>query len=241
MTPIGLKKGILMDLIENDIKDPINHWYYKHKFWFIKKAIVDNRDGDKTLVDVGAGSALFSKELLRTGSISSAVAVDTGYQKDSTDKEFVMKYQRHSDFRGFSIYLMTDVLEHIDNDFSFLEMIVKNASPGSKFVITVPAHQSLWSQHDVYLKHFRRYTKKELVSLVSKSGIKILECRYTYSTLFFIAFLQRKFLSSKKNESQMREHNAVIQRILKLLLIPDKFLSKLPFGVSLFVYGVKND
>ena len=230
-----------MDLIENDIKDPINHWYYKHKFCFIKKAIDGKCDGDKTLIDVGAGSALFSKELLRIGAISSAVAVDTGYKEDSTDKEFDIKYQRDSDYRGFSIYLMTDVLEHIENDFSFLEMIVDEASTGSKFVITVPAHQSLWSQHDVYLKHFRRYSKKELVTLVSKSGIDILECRYTYSTLFFIAYLQRKFLSSKVNESQMREHNVVIQGILKLLLIPDKFLSKLPFGVSLFVHGVKND
>jgi 2-polyprenyl-3-methyl-5-hydroxy-6-metoxy-1,4-benzoquinol methylase len=238
---ISLKKGILMDLIENDIKDPINHWYYKHKFWFIKKAIDGKGDRDKTLIDVGAGSALFSKELLRIGAISSAVAVDTGYHADSTDKEFDIKYQRDSDYRGFSIYLMTDVLEHIENDFSFLEMIVNKASSGSKFVITVPAHQSLWSQHDVYLKHFRRYTKKELVTLVSKSGIEMLECRYTYSTLFFIAYLQRKFLSSKENESQMREHNAAIQGILKLMLIPDKFLSKLPFGVSLFVYGVKND
>lgn len=230
-----------MDLIENDIKNPISHWYYKHKFWFIKKAIDGSRDRDNTLIDVGAGSALFSMELLRIGAISSAVAVDTGYQSDSTDEKFGLKYRRHSDYRGFSIYLLTDVLEHIENDFSFLEMIVTNAIPGSKFVITVPAHQSLWSQHDVFLKHFRRYNKKELVSLVSKSGIEILECRYTYTTLFFIAYLQRKFLSSKRNESQMRKHNAVIQGILKLLLIPDKFLGKLPFGVSLFVYGVKSD
>ncbi len=228
-----------MDLIENYIKDPINHWYYKHKFWFIKKAIHESGDREKGLIDVGAGSALFSKELLRIGAISSAVAVDTGYPIDTNDAEFNLKYQRNSDFKGFSIYLMTDVLEHIENDFSFLEMIVNNAMPGSKFIITVPAHQSLWSHHDVYLKHFRRYTKKELVSLVSKSGIEILQCRYTYSTLFFIAYIQRKFFSSKKNESQMRDHSALIQNVLKPLLIPDKFLSKLPFGVSLFIYGVK--
>jgi hypothetical protein len=229
-----------MDLIESYINDPINHWYYKHKFWFIKKAIIRSRDVDEKLIDVGAGSALFSKELLRIRAISSAVAVDMGYQIDSDDAEFNMKYQRNSDYKGFSIYLMTDVLEHIENDLSFLETIVNNASSGSKFIITVPAHQSLWSEHDVYLKHFRRYTKKELVTLANKSGIEILECRYTYSTLFFIAYLQRRFFASEKNESQMRDHSALIQKILNLLLIPDKFLSKLPFGVSLFIYGVKS-
>jgi hypothetical protein len=229
-----------MDLIESYINDPINHWYYKHKFWFIKKAINRSGDVDKTLIDVGAGSALFSKELLRIGAISSAVAVDTGYPIDSNDAEFNIKYQRNSDYKGFSIYLMTDVLEHIEDDFSFLEMIVNNSSAGSKFIITVPAHQSLWSEHDIYLKHFRRYNKKELVTLANKSGIKILECRYTYSTLFFIAYLQRRFLTSKKNESQMRDHSAFIQKILNLLLIPDKFLGRLPFGVSLFIHGVKS-
>jgi len=229
-----------MDLIESYINDPINHWYYKHKFWFIKNAIIRSGDVDKKLVDVGAGSALFSKELLCIGTLSSAVAVDTGYQFDSNDAELNLKYQRNSDYKGFSIYLMTDVLEHIENDLRFLEMIVNNASSGSKFIITVPAHQSLWSEHDVYLKHFRRYTKKELVSLASKSGIEILECRYTYSTLFLIAYLQRKFFVSKKNESQMRENGALIQKILNFMLIPDKFLSKIPFGVSLFLIGVKN-
>jgi hypothetical protein len=56
-----------MDLIENSVRDPINHWYYQHKFWFVRHSKLWNPNGQNSLVDIGAGSALFSKELYRQG------------------------------------------------------------------------------------------------------------------------------------------------------------------------------
>jgi hypothetical protein len=65
-----------MDLIESGILNPIDYWYYRHKFWFIKKSRFWGSQRDNLLVDIGAGSALFSKELVRIKKIKSAVAID---------------------------------------------------------------------------------------------------------------------------------------------------------------------
>ena len=83
-----------MDLIETGVKDPIRHWYYAHKFNFIVKSGLFKSAKSISLVDIGAGSALFSKELLRRNIISSSVAVDTGYQSEHDDSLLQISYRR---------------------------------------------------------------------------------------------------------------------------------------------------
>jgi hypothetical protein len=60
-----------------------------------------------------------------------------------------------------------DVLEHIENDFEALKSIVREASPGAIFIITVPADMRLWSGHDVRFGHYRRYDEARLRKLWS--------------------------------------------------------------------------
>ena len=232
-----------MDLIEGGIEHPIKHWYYSHKFWFIKNVFMPRSEKPRKLIDIGAGSALFSSELLRLNLVDSVVAVDTGYEEDYKNdyKNYAsgIEFRRHSDFKGFTDYLLTDVLEHIENDLSFLSEIVHEAPSNSQFVITVPALMSLWSNHDVFLKHFRRYTKKELEDLIIQSGLTVDSSRYTYSTVFSLAYLQRRLSRKDAPQSQLKENGKLVSVLLKIGLIPDKWMNHLPFGVSLFIVAHK--
>jgi hypothetical protein len=230
-----------MDLIETGVKNPIRHWYYAHKFNFILKSDLFKSKEFISLVDIGAGSALFSKELLKRKIISKSVAVDTGYQSEYDDPSIDISYRRSVNYAGHTHFLLTDVLEHIDDDLAFLKDVVLKADHTAAFIITVPALMSLWSGHDVYLKHFRRYTKSNLQSLVENSGLTITSLRYTYSTLFPIAFIQRKLVKSRDAGSQMKDNNLFVSWLLKILLIPDKLISFLPFGVSLYLEAVKDE
>ena len=54
-----------MDLLEGNLTDPIGHWYYAHKLRSITKQINVDLTKAELLVDVGAGSALFSLEMRR--------------------------------------------------------------------------------------------------------------------------------------------------------------------------------
>jgi hypothetical protein len=228
-----------MDLIEGRIENPISHWYYRHKFWFIERAFRAKPIHRCRLIDIGAGSALFSKELLKKNLVESVIAVDTGYEFDFRDDASGVEFRRHSDFQGFTDYLLTDVLEHVQNDLAFLSEIAHRAPLNSQFVITVPALMSLWSNHDVFLKHYRRYTRKELEDLVSKSGLTVDSCRYTFGTVFPLAYLQRRLTRKDAPQSQLKENGRLISSLLKIGLLPDKWINHLPFGVSLFLVARK--
>jgi hypothetical protein len=229
-----------LDLIESGVRNPIKHWYYAHKFWFIRNSNSWNNVNLKSLVDIGAGSALFSKELLRLNLVSEIVAVDVGYEVERETKGGI-SYCRTTQYSGFTHFLLTDVLEHVEGDDDFLADIVSQADRDSAFIITVPALMSLWSGHDLYLRHFRRYTKKQLRHLVEQSGLTVISVRYTYSTVFPIAYIQRKLAGNGSQNSHLKENSNFVGLIMRILLLPDRWISFLPFGVSLVLEARKND
>lgn len=56
-------------------------------------------------------------------------------------------------------------------------------------LITVPAYQWLWSAHDVFLHHKRRYTARALRQVFNESGLHI--DRITYFNTLLLAALAR--------------------------------------------------
>ena len=69
-----------------------------------------------------------------------------------------------------------DVLEHIYNEKKFLEEVHEKVADSGLIYLTVPAHQNLFSEHDLALGHFRRYSKKNLARVLEDSGFEIVNC-----------------------------------------------------------------
>jgi hypothetical protein len=230
-----------MDLIEGEISNPIAHWYYAHKYNAIRKYLNLESSKSQTIVDIGAGSALFSLALLRENKNLHCLAIDTGYDvAESCDSDNRISYFKDGSGKFGEIYLLTDVLEHVPNDVSVLQFYATTAPTGAKFVITVPAFMSLWSGHDVYLKHYRRYNISQIEKCVIDSGLKVLDSKYLFSSIFLPIWLLRKLPASRKIKTQMREHgrflNALLLLFLKTELITGRFL---PFGISVIVLAEK--
>lgn len=55
------------------------------------------------------------------------------------------------------LVLLTDVLEHVPDDFALFSELLAATQPGAYFLVTVPADLSLWSEHDEAFGHYRRY------------------------------------------------------------------------------------
>ena len=90
--------------------------------------------------------------------------------------------------------LLCDVLEHIENDRIFLELILKKIIPGGKLLITVPAFQSLWSSEDVASGHYRRYTIEQVSELLegcSHGEYEILYKNYFFGFLYLPVLIVR--------------------------------------------------
>jgi hypothetical protein len=230
-----------VDLIEGELSDPINHWYYSHKFAMIHKSIRGILPKAKRIIDVGAGSALFSKELIRLYPDLVSLAIDTGY----TDKQVQasgpkIRFSTTYQDEVAQIYLFTDVLEHVSNPIDLLNTFIRGAVSGAQFVITVPAHSILWSGHDVFLKHHKRYIRSELNEVLYGAQLRVKSIRYIYTPLFPFALVHRLSNSAQTPRSQMREFSQPLNMLLKFILAPDHLLSRiLPFGISLIAIAEK--
>lgn len=85
---------------------------------------------------------------------------------------------------AFDLIVMSEVLEHVEQDRAAVEAVVKLLKPSGLLVCTVPAHQWMWSSHDVYNHHFRRYSRAGFGSLFEGLPLKRLALSYANSAMF---------------------------------------------------------
>ena len=93
---------------------------------------------------------------------------------------------------GADLFLLMDVLEHVERDDLLLGGAIERARPGAWIFITVPADPELWSEHDVSFGHVRRYTRETLRTLLEAFPLEIrLLCAYN-SRLYPLALAVRR-------------------------------------------------
>ena len=131
-----------------------------------------------------------------------------------------------------------DVVEHIPDDKAALEGISRVLKPGGKLLMTVPAHQWMWSAHDVVNHHQRRYSKRDFKRLVNESPLKLESIGYLNSLLFPLAMAQRLASKLTGNEDAnlappAEPINQVLERVFAL---ERRVIGRIPLppGLSLF-------
>jgi SAM-dependent methyltransferase len=86
--------------------------------------------------------------------------------------------------RRFDLVVMTDVLEHLDDERGSLRVVRSSLKPRGWLLMTVPALPWLWSEHDTTHHHQRRYRAIELRRLLGDCGFAIDYLSY-YNFLLF--------------------------------------------------------
>jgi len=142
--------------------------------------------------------------------------------------------------KKFDIICLFDVLEHLENHQEGLVLCRKMLKIDGKVVITVPAFNFLWSQHDEVHNHKRRYTKADIFDLISEANLNVVYCSYFNFILFPVIFFMRfwKRFLNLKNKSDLKKQNQFLNTILKHVFSFERFLIprlNLPFGVSIIV------
>lgn len=232
-------------------------------FWFsarrelimsiFKKYITHN----SRFMEIGAGTGFVSKGLLDMGYDVSAGELHFSGLKYAQESGIEKLYQfdlYDPPFSGdFDVIGLFDVIEHLEHDELALSSVRSILSSTGKIVITVPAHMWLWSQDDVSAKHKRRYTLKQLLNLVEKSGFNVLEARY-----FFISILPllvaRRFvnparpLADKSSGSKNKPGTGLIYRIYHKVLhaicnFENKYIKYYPniAGGSIYLIAERTD
>ena len=224
--------------------DPEVHWYYQSKLVplinYTRKVL--KTTPELTIVDVGSGSGFFAYSLERAfpREIKKVYLVDINYTTDeiaATKGTKIEKTLRIPSRIENGLVILMDVLEHLEDDLKMLNEI-KAACTGDRnnFFITVPAFTSLWSGHDDYLGHYRRYKIPTLTAVLKKANYTIQNTYYLYGSLFPMVWVARKISNMNKKEatSNMRPFSPVTNKLLLTLTSAEMSLApanKL-FGVT---------
>jgi hypothetical protein len=85
-----------------------------------------------------------------------------------------------------TIVLLMDVIEHIEDDVSFLASLRSALSRHGyslSVIITVPAYDSLYCSRDEWLGHYRRYSQQLLTERIAQAGFVVADSGYFFTCL----------------------------------------------------------
>ena len=226
----------------------LSHWWFRGRRRLLLNLLRDiagSRAGSLTILDYGCG----------TGGNTPAYRT-LGWCVGIEPDEFAIRaaksrggasYCRANGIQlpfrpdSFDVVIASDVLEHIENDSAALAQIARVLKPGGSMIISVPAHQWLFSYHDTALQHFRRYSKVTLRGLLGRERLQIRRLSYWNMTLFPFLSLYRLFQQRRPHSeprSDTRLPSGVINEVLAVLLSAEAALIRhvrLPWGLSLVV------
>ena len=233
-----------------------DHWYYSGKRQFVREWILRVRPPkkDDLLLDCGAGTGLFAQEM---ESVCRVLVLD--------DHEEALRILR-TRFRADQILSLAgdrvplpdqaleyvtalDVLEHVPDDSAVVRGFHRLLKPGGVAVVTVPASMALWSDWDVALHHFRRYSREQLRGLFPDSEWDVVHVNYTNVLVFPAVWAVRKWRAWREGTAprvngKMRSEDKVpAQPINQLLRTQFTSLAHwkvpFPFGVSLLLVAIR--
>ena len=146
----------------------------------------------------------------------------------------------------FDVIIALDVLEHFENDSKVLMELKKSLKQDGFLIITVPAFQFLWSEHDVALSHFRRYNISTLTKVLHDSGFEVIRVSYLGSLIFPMFAIYRiltRFRVKKENPKPTDPRfpqfiNHFLEKIMSLEIMLSKRFN-LPFGISIICLAKK--
>ncbi len=164
------------------------------------------------ILDVGCGDAFVASELAARFRDGKIVGYDPFFEPEVLEllrNRYKLLYNLkltknlsgHFSDQPVSVITLLDVIEHVPDDIALLKELRQHpqVSVDTHFLITVPAYQQLFSSHDVFMKHFRRYDRKMLHSHLADAGFEVIESRYFFFSLLLPRWWQVKREGKQSN------------------------------------------
>ena len=216
------------------------HWWYAERRALVRRLVAPLSPG--RALDVGCGGGGNTSVLrdlgwrvagLEYSPVAAPITAARGIPVVRGDA-------RRLPFRDGSMDLVisTDMWEHIDDDEAVARETVRVLRPGGRALVAVPCSMKLWSGHDVALGHVRRYERDDLVALMEKAGLDVIDVRSWNVLLRPVARVRRR--RRVTSESEMEPVHPVLNAGLRLAVGSERFLpvSRLP-GISLVARAMR--
>ena len=146
----------------------------------------------------------------------------------------------------FDVVSAFDVLEHCEPEALAMRELSRVLAPGGRLLLSVPAYQWAWTDHDVSAGHYRRYTRRRLLRAVRDAGLQPRRVTHAFASVFpfFVAerLLRRLRRGRGSPEQRLPRVPPSLDRLLMTLCHLDETVLRrynVPFGSSVLVAAVK--
>lgn len=201
-----------------------DHWWFKAKRDLVLR-MFKKYCKKGILLDVGCGTGM---DLVALSKFTKVVGCDNSHEA----LEFAAKRGTFTLVHGeaedlpfennwFDTVTALDMLEHSGNDKKSIENFYNVLKVGGVLILTVPAHQFLWTKHDTMMSHKKRYDLYEIKEKIQNSGFKIEVITYWNCLLFPFIALYKLF---NKNKSHIHQSSKLINYILFKIIQFDNYL-----------------
>jgi SAM-dependent methyltransferase len=225
------------------------HWWFcgrRDLIWALLRSV--DLPVDCRILDAGCGTGRNMVEFSSLGRVSgvdpSSDAVEFCRKRGIEDVQCAGLEDLPFGPSRFQLLLACDVIEHVEDDILALGELFRVAARGATLIITAPAYQWMWTEHDVQLHHFRRYTSKVLRHRAEAAGWTVERVTYFNTILLPVAASARLLTRALSPKGQLRNGRTDLDRTpaalngaLELPLRLEAALiakgARLPAGVSL--------
>lgn len=124
-----------------------------------------------SVLDVGSGDGWFADQMLDAVPTACIDCWDINYTHDDLAQPLPSRIHRRETppDRRYDVVIALDVLEHIEHDRTFVdEVLVSAVAAGGVLIVSVPAVQALFTNHDRLLGHYRRHSAATLRALLTE-------------------------------------------------------------------------
>jgi SAM-dependent methyltransferase len=158
-----------MELVETNamVNHEDRHWWYRGRRRIVSDALERLAlPPSSRVLDAGCGSGRMLDVLSLYGEACgldmNPDSVALARRRGHVDvQEGVVEVLPWAD-ETFDLVTLLDVLEHTASDRQALNELRRVVRRGGHLLLTVPAHQALWANHDVLNRHYRRYSRRTL-------------------------------------------------------------------------------
>lgn len=227
-----------MQAVEDD------HWWFRGRRSVIAAVLNEVPANAGVVLDAGCGSGGNAAIYTRFGTL---LGVDT--------EMAALRGARSRGYRGvgvaslaglpfrdgaFDVVCATDVVEHVADDLGALRELRRVTRAGGHLLVTVPAYRWLWSDSDVQLGHFRRYTRAEITGRCREAGWLPVRASY-FNSLLLPAIAGVRWIRQRRGQpmgaTELEQTGPMANRVLRWPMAAEAALVgagiALPAGVSI--------
>ena len=166
-----------------------DYWWYQARTRLLEQALGGFVEPDGRVLDVGSADGPSASWFRGRAATTAALDVDPrGLGEDGVCGSATSLPFADGVFDAVAAF---DVVEHCEPESLALREMRRVLRPDGVLVLSVPAYQWAWTDHDVANGHHRRYTRERIEDAVTAAGFTVTRSTYAFTSVFPLFVVER--------------------------------------------------